>query len=366
MSYQVIINATALDSSGALTILKQFIEAIPDDNYEYIIFTGIDVKLSLSQKNIKVIQKDVKSLRKRFQWDTFGINHWLNEKGIKPLATISLQNTNFRTNKSIPNFIYYHQSIPFFKRNWNPLKKEERTPWFYKKIYPFFVKIFINKNTEVFVQSNVIRNEFADYFYFPKEKIHIISPKIELPSFKETVLPFIDKSRLNLFYPASPFIYKNHAIILESLSLLDRDLQKKITLHLTCEMEELKHLTRDIETLCRINYLGKISFNEVLGMYKEADALLFPSYIETLGLPLIEAASFGLPIIVADLPYSRELLRNYAGVSYATFNNAIFWKEEISKLFALKGRRYHPIEVEKSNSWKELFEILENKINENV
>ncbi len=34
----IVINATALGTSGALTILKQFIEAIPNDEFQYIVF----------------------------------------------------------------------------------------------------------------------------------------------------------------------------------------------------------------------------------------------------------------------------------------------------------------------------------------
>jgi len=38
---------------------------------------------------------------------------------------------------------------------------------------------------------------------------------------------------------------------------------------------------------------------------------LFPSYIETFGLPLIEAAAFGLPIGVANEAYAHEVLKGY-------------------------------------------------------
>ena len=178
----IIINATALDSSGALSILKQFIEAIFEDKYEYVVFVNVESNLQLTQTNIKVIKKNVKTLIKRCLWDAFGINNWLRTNNINPIATISLQNTNFRTNKSIPNFIYYHQSIPFFDAKWNPLRSSERELWFYKNIYPFFVKLFINKNTEIFVQTNFIKDGFAKYFDFPKEKIHIITPNIKLPT----------------------------------------------------------------------------------------------------------------------------------------------------------------------------------------
>lgn len=362
----IIINATALDSSGALTILNQFIEAIPEDQYEYFIFVNFNVTIIPCQSNIKIIKKNVKTLINRFLWDTFGIQNWIKKNNIVPKATISLQNTNFRTKKNIPNFIYYHQSIPFFNKNWNPLHSSERNLWFYKNIYPFFVKLFINKETELFVQTKFVKDDFSKYFHFPKEKIHIINPKIEELNVNEIDTPILDKRKLNLFYPATPFIYKNHQVILKALSSLEPELQKKITLYLTCEKRELKPIHHEAQTFFRINYMGKVTFNKVLGMYKDADALLFPSFIETFGLPLIEAASFGLPIIASDLPYSHEVLNNYKGVRFAPYNNAKFWKEEISQLFSLKGLRFDPIKIEKSNSWQELFRILNNKIQQNV
>lgn len=362
MNNHIVINATALKNSGAFTILKQFCEAIPNDKYEYIVFIDIDINLTIAQTNIKVVPKNIKSLFERFIWDAFGAIKWLKKNNISPLATISLQNTNFRTNNSIPNFIYYHQPIPLFKQKWNPLKKAERKLWFYKNIYPSFVKLFINKNTEIFVQINAIKDGFANYYKFSKDKIHIISPNVKRSTIQETFTSSLDKNQLNLLYPATPLIYKNHKIILKALSLLEIELQKKITLHLTCTMDELKSLYDDKQAFFQINYLGKITFNEVLGMYREADALLFPSFIETFGLPLFEAASFGLPIIASDLPYAHEVLRSYEGVHFAPYNNATFWKEEISQLFDIKGKRYDSIEIEESNSWQELFRVLKYKI----
>lgn len=362
MKGNIIVNATALDSSGALTILKQFFESIPDDQFEYYVFINPGVNFDLKKPYIKIIHKNVKSLFKRFIWDMFGIRRWLKENGCKPLVSISLQNTNFRTKESIPNFIYYHNSIPFVNQFWNPFKKEERPLLFYKMIYPFFVKLFMNKNTEVFVQGLYIKKCFASFYNFPEEKIHVISPRFDLPVFQDEPPPAINYDKLNLFYPATPFPYKNHQIIFDALSLLDKKLQKKITLHLTCEKHELKHLSYSSETLFEINYSGRIPFNKILGMYKVSDALLFPSYIETLGIPLIEAASFGLPILAADLPYSREALKSYEGVSYAQYNDAHLWKDEIQKLFSSKGKRYIPIKLEKTKSWEELFEIIISRI----
>jgi glycosyltransferase involved in cell wall biosynthesis len=362
MNACIVINATALGSSGALTILKQFIDNVPNDNFNYIVFVNEGVSYSLNQANLKLMHKDVKSLVKRFYWDMFGLKKWLKVNKIKPVATISLQNTNFRTGETVPNFIYYHQSIPFYKKRWNPVVRDQRTLWFYSKIYPFFVNLMINKDTEIFVQSRVIQDSFASFFNFPKDKIHVIFPTIELPVYNEELLPFLDKTQLNLFYPATPFIYKNHSIILKALSILEKGMQNKITLHLTCEKSELMKLVDCSNTNFNINFLGNIPFNKIVGMYKNADALLFPSFIETFGLPLIEAASFGMPIIVADLPYSREVLIAYEGAFFVSFDNYAGWSQQILKLFFIKGLRYSPIKIEKSNSWHTLFKILKSKL----
>lgn len=362
LSKHIIVNATALKRSGSLTILEQFIEAIPSDRYEYIIFSNSCVSLAFSQTNIRIIPKKNKRFWRRFLWDTFGIINWLRKNKINPVATISLQNTNFRTNRFIPNFVYFHNAIPLSDKRWNPFNKSERAIWFYKNIYPYFIRVYINRNTEIFVQSNSVKDGFAKRFNFPKDKIHIVLPKIKLAARKKSNSPLLDRNKLNLFYPATTFIFKNHLTIIKAISLLGSNLQQRITLHLTCNENELPFKIADSEIHFKINFMGNICFERVLQIYDEADALLFPSYIETLGLPLIEAASFGVPIIVSDLPYSREVLNNYPGAKFVTYNETRAWSEEISKLFDLKGHRYIHFKFETSDSWQKLFRILEERI----
>lgn len=343
----IVVNATALESSGALTILQQFLDAIPYNETNWIIFISDKIQILNSKDNVRLAPVvNVKSLIRRFFWDTFGVKKWLKKENIHPFASISLQNTGFRTGHHIPTFIYYHQSIPFFKHKWSFFNKRQRSLWFYKNIYPFFVQLYINQQTKIFVQLNYIKDEFVKMYKVPSTNVHVITPSFILPD-KETIEPdYLPENKINLFYPATSYFYKNHAVLVEALKMNP----KIFSLYVTVDRKDF--FTEDKF----IHYMGKISYSKVLAMYMAADALVFPSYIETYGLPLLEAASLGLPILVSDLPYAREVLKGYEGVIFIDYAKPEIWKKELMKI--KKGVRFPPFKPLTGASWPILFDIL--------
>ncbi len=54
--------------------------------------------------------------------------------------------------------------------------------------------------------------------------------------------------------------------------------------------------------------LGRVSDDVLAGLYAGAIALVLPSRLEGLGLPPLEALSFGTPSVVSDVPGMRETL----------------------------------------------------------
>ena len=55
--------------------------------------------------------------------------------------------------------------------------------------------------------------------------------------------------------------------------------------------------------------------------------LLFPSYIETFGLPLQEARGYGAEIIVSDCDFAHEVLEEYDRCKYVPWDDATAWAE---------------------------------------
>ena len=59
----------------------------------------------------------------------------------------------------------------------------------------------------------------------------------------------------------------------------------------------------------RLHRLGALPADDVADLYAAADLFAFPSTWETFGLAAVEAGMAGLPMVVADLPVLREVLR---------------------------------------------------------
>lgn len=346
----IIINATALENGGGLSILYQFVANIPQKaNEHWLIFVSPKIKLSSNNPNV-IIQPiyGVKSFFKRFLWDSYSLKRWLIKHNIIPSACISLQNTGFRAgNKSTKHFIYYHQSIPFSRHCWNPFKKQERPLWFYKHIYPCFVKLYLRKRTRVYVQLDYIKQGFINRFHHSSDEIKVFTPDVKL---KTSLRPntTLEYDSINLFYPATPLFYKNHRVVAEAVN----QSPAKIKFYTTTSNQNL-----GCDSAVQ---LGLLQASEVQWMYRHCDALVFPSYIETFGLPLIEAALTGMPVLAADLPYAREVLAGYEGARFIPHDKPEAWKDAFLSLE--KGKRYPPVDLSSRPGWKELFHDIASQI----
>jgi len=70
-------------------------------------------------------------------------------------------------------------------------------------------------------------------------------------------------------------------------------------------------LIRDIEQHPQFNaklfLWNDLDDAELVYCYKNSKALVFPSYVEGFGLPIIEAQHYQLPVLASDTPIHREV-----------------------------------------------------------
>ena len=111
-----------------------------------------------------------------------------------------------------------------------------------------------------------------------------------------------------------------------------------------------------------VRWIGTISRAEVLQQYGEADCLLFPSRLETWGLPLSEFKLTGKPMLVADLPYAHETVGSYDAVRFVSPGDVEALAEAMGSL--LRGTlHFQPAKAETigapfAEGWRALFDLL--------
>lgn len=134
------------------------------------------------------------------------------------------------------------------------------------------------------------------------------------------VLPFVDdlpEATNSDSIPEWDFVYvadgeghKNHRNLIRAWQLLAAEgLRPSLALTLSPRDEALR---REVETASesfdlRVRNLGQIPRDQVMALYANTRALIFPSTLESFGLPLIEAANMGLPIVASELDYVRDV-----------------------------------------------------------
>jgi glycosyltransferase involved in cell wall biosynthesis len=107
------------------------------------------------------------------------------------------------------------------------------------------------------------------------------------------------KFEFQFFYPASVFPHKRVGLAAAGVRVAQaRDQRVGLVVTVAPPPEE--------RAAC-IEYLGTVAYADVLAWFASSDALLFTSTHETLGLPLLEALQFGLPAVLPDETYARNL-----------------------------------------------------------
>lgn len=332
----IFVNATSATMGGSLTILKQFIENVEilkDENKKYYIFTPINCGIK-SSKYFEIVPIKAKSYKDRITWDLKGMSKWAKTKKIYPDLILSLQNTAVRFGK-IKQIIYLHQPLPYAKESrWNPFRKDERKMWFYKYIYKIWIDLSIKKGHKIVVQTRWMKDALINDGY-NEENIVISKPNIENIDIEQTKIIQFEDDKHYFFYPAADYKYKNHDVIIEALNLIkqeNKNLLKKIKVIFTLSKDS-KHYHKVIQYKLNdnIKFLNTLKYQDVLSFYKSSNTVIFPSYIETLGLPLLEASIFGKKILVADCSYSREVMEGYNNIKFIEYKDTIAWANAIKE-----------------------------------
>lgn len=148
-----------------------------------------------------------------------------------------------------------------------------------------------------------------------KDQLKKIGTDAILLPFYNIIRPSVEEKKYDFCYVSALAPHKNHKNLIRAIEILIPEYQ--FTVALTIE-ETIKNrvVIRKLDEVnscygrkCIIN-LGRIDKEQVIQLYSQSRALIFPSFSETFGLPVVEAAQCKLPILISDRNYAYDLIEN--------------------------------------------------------
>ena len=313
MKKKIVISGINLSEGGPLTALKDCLKSAHDvlgGNWEIVAL--VHKKELFNDSVIRFIEfpnaKRSWLIRLYYEWVKF-----------KKISEVLKPDIWFSFHDITPNVfakkrvVYCHNPSPFFKLNLKDFFYEPKLLLF-NKFYDYLYKINIKKNHFVIVQQGWIKNEFQRR-YQPNE-VFVSYPIISDQSFARIKK---NNQKIDFFYPVLPRVFKNIELVCEAASILNGSYQDKFNLYLTLDGNENRYASyifNKYSLIPNVRFVGRLSNEAMQNYYSSMDCLIFPSRMETWGLPISEAKDYGLPILVSDLPFAHETVGNYDKVKF--------------------------------------------------
>lgn len=358
----IVISAVNLVEGGPLSILSDCLNSIESLSKKYKIIVLVNSKKLVSNiaGNFEYIEfpDAKKSWFKRIYYEYYYFNKI--SKYLKPSLWFSLHDItpNVQANKKA---VYCHNPSPFYKVKFNEVLIDPKFTVF-TLFYRYLYSINIKKNNFIIVQQDWIRKKFSEMYNLNQKKIIVAKPNIniDIDTRLDRKKQKMNTNKKTYIYPSFPRSFKNIEYICEAFKYIDSDSNEIL---LTINGDENRYAKKIHEKYCNvkgIKFIGLKSREEIFQLYDEVDGLIFPSKLETWGLPMSEFSLTGKQIFASNLPYAKEVLHDYHKVAYFDPNNP---KELVDLLTSHDNEIiYKQYDLKRDSptteNWLELFEIL--------
>lgn len=302
----LLIDAIYINTSGGKVLLEHLLSNLSENTI------GIDNSLIILDKRLKT------NLINKFRIDQIKYSDG-NESARKKVYQIIFKEHVIKSvfcfgNVPPPHiaqrsnvFIYFHNML-LIDSNIKLLSIFQILKYTIKKFYIIYKN---KKEYNWIVQTNLIEKKLKKAIFINSKVIHVL-PIFNSYNFSNNSIRNSVKKNNKFVYIASGNESKNHKILFDTWKILAVEFKVFPELHLTLDasysnqIEKIKLLQK---TGIKIYNHGLCDQTKVQALYKDCDYLIFPSLLESFGLPLIEAAIAGCIIMASELPFVYEVVK---------------------------------------------------------
>jgi glycosyltransferase involved in cell wall biosynthesis len=186
--------------------------------------------------------------------------------------------------------------------NWRKVKANNIAVYIRLLVERFLLRIFSKNISLLIVQSESMKRQVQNQL--PDLRV-LVQPFFSMPVIQK------NESSDFYFYPARGDKSKNHLNLVNGwIELSKKGVRPRLVItidscvnpDLTCWIDEM------IEKYAlNIENIGFVDVSTIRTLYSQSPVIIFPSYFESFGLPLVEANALGLVVIAPELDYVRDV-----------------------------------------------------------
>lgn len=239
---------------------------------------------------------------------SFQSNIWGRLKAELALRSISQKYDKILCFGNLPPILKTHKKADLFfqnsliiESNLNYISRRYRFKFLALRM---IIHLGLRNIDKVYIQSDSLVDKFN--LIFPKKTV-VLTPFCDF----ETNIQSWSATPTDFVYVASGDSHKNHERLLDAWQILaNQNTFPSLTLTVPKRYIDLNNLIQEKQQngLKIYNYSEDLTHAQVLYLYTNCNALIYPSLTESFGLPLIEAQKMKLPIVAAELDYVRDFV----------------------------------------------------------
>ena len=362
----IVVSAVNIRKGGTLTILRNCLEYLSDlaQREDYRIVALVHRKELAEYSGIEYIEMPdtIKSWGKRL-WCEY-VTMYRISKSLAPVYLwFSLHDTTPRV-LAERQAVYCQTSFPFLHWQLKDLTFDYKIV-----LFALFTRLAyrmnIKRNRYLVVQAEWLRKGFSKMFGLSESKFIVTPPRLQTVSAIQEKDKRADRNGVYTFlFAATPDCHKNFEIVCRASQLLEKEVgSDRFLVIFTIDGTENKYshwLYQKWGNLSSLRFEGLMDRTALFDCYAQVDCLVFPSRVETWGLPISEFAAFNKPMLLADLPYAHETSMGSKQTAFFDVQKAEELKTQMKRLLMndmtfLKSVPTKEIANPIANTWDDLF-----------
>lgn len=301
------IDARLIFQTGVGTYLRNLIHYLPDfipENYQVYLYLLKEDLNKLEIKSSKIVKRQTNS-----KWHSFSEQiNFLKEVEKDDLNLMHFTYFSYPIFYSKPFIATVHDLTPILFKTGKASTKNKIAYKFKHYIFEYVLKSQIKNSKAIITPTKSVAKQIQSFYgeeAFMKTQFIYEGVNYELMENKKTDS---NKKYENYFlYVGNFYPHKNVDRLIEAFTMLENpNIKLKLVGPDNFFSKKIKQKLSG-RKLCNIKFIHNVNNKNLANFYKNAKALVNPSLSEGFGLPIVEAAYFGCPIVASDIHVFQEV-----------------------------------------------------------